>query len=54
MLYPNKKYKKGQLVTIDSKVYRIVDLGTDMCNTCPLRSSLCFSILGLNCVKEVH
>lgn len=54
MLYSNKKYKKGQLVTIDSKIYRIVDITEQpTCVNCPLRFSPCYLLLGMRCVKEV-
>lgn len=56
MLDPKKRYKKGQLVTIQRNVYRIVDFNeVKTCVGCPLEFADCGMPLGRDlCVKKVR
>lgn len=50
-----KKYKSGQIVTVDNKPYRVVTPGTGVtCDTCPFKSKMeeC-NALEWKCLKPI-
>ena len=55
MLSPKKIYKKGQLVTINKQLYRVVSVAdVNACGPCPLVTKNCYKPLGATlCLKQI-